>query len=269
MYNCELGLRRAHQDGDVHWLLHIDSDELFYIDTLDVRPHFTKLHHVGCQQYLYPIHEGIPEAFESTNVFADVTLFRRHYSTLPSAAHSADARSQLATAVRFWRARRPFSIHSYFLGSEQGKSATRVLPGVVPMSVHAFYPPTAADVPQCWSAFPEPCSPALRVVSAQGSPCILHYISCSYSFWRSKYKLLGSFADTKPGGAAAGGDSIKGTFHADSRDVLSADDELAAKEMYAREVCLLNSDEARLQTSAGVCMRLCAVQQALSHMLSS
>ena len=67
MYNCEHALRRAHSDGDVGWLLHIDSDEMFHIDSLDVRPHFARLQTTGCASYLYPIHEvNCPRAARQT-----------------------------------------------------------------------------------------------------------------------------------------------------------------------------------------------------------
>ncbi|KAL1510935.1 hypothetical protein AB1Y20_005763 [Prymnesium parvum] len=267
MYNAEHALRAAHAEGGVEWLVHLDSDELFYLPSLDVAPHFAALHAAGCKQYLYPIHEGVPEAVDAADVFGGVTLFRRHPSALPDAAA---ATPDAARALHFWRRRRPEESRSaYFLGSAQGKSAVRVEPGVRPMSVHAFQPAKPADVRLCWAAFAERTSPfgeALRVVRARGEPCILHCISCSFTLWREKYALLGQFGDTKPGGAAAGGESIAKTFHADSRDVIASADLQAARDMYVSQVCLLDQEEAERQVAAGVCMRIEAVRDTLPRL---
>ena len=212
LLNAEHGLRRAHADGDIDWLLHIDSDELFCIDDLDAAAHFGRLSAHGCVGFKYPIHEGCPEACEalslpSVNVFRAVTLFRRHSATLESAVlngassprESAEvgARVELAReAVAFWsRGGRHFQ-----LGSPQGKSATRVLPGVLPMSVHTWYPPDASSLPRCWASFhdrTDAVADSLRVVSPMGAPCILHYISCDFEFWWHKYKRAWPLWDSR------------------------------------------------------------------------
>ena len=82
LLNCEHCLRKAHADGDIDWLLHIDSDELFFIDDLDAAAHFGRLSSHKCVSFRYPIHEGCPEQVDSSNVFESVTLFRRHIATL-------------------------------------------------------------------------------------------------------------------------------------------------------------------------------------------
>ena len=135
------------------------------------------------------------------------------------------------------------------------------------MSVHAFHPNGPGGISRCWSGFPDRSSAfgeSLKVVRAAGSPCVLHYISCSFAFWHAKYSLLGAFADTKPGGAAAGGESMAGSFHADSRDVVLAGDHKAARRMYIEQVCLVDEEEAARQVASGVCMRVRAVQQFLT-----
>ena len=47
------------------------------------------------------------------------------------------------------------TLNGNFLGSTQGKSACRVLPGVRLMSVHAWYPPEPSALPRCWAGFAE------------------------------------------------------------------------------------------------------------------
>jgi len=49
--------------GGVAWMLHIDSDELFYLSegSGGVGAHFAELERMGCVSMLYPNHEGCPE----------------------------------------------------------------------------------------------------------------------------------------------------------------------------------------------------------------
>ena len=208
LLNAEHGLRTAHADGDVDWLLHIDSDELFFIDDLDAAAHFGRLSAHGCVGFKYPIHEGTPEASDETNVFDAVTLFRTHQTLLEQAVlGGGDPSSDATVADRAALARECMSFWAsggrhYNLGSPQGKAATRVLPGARPMSVHTWYPPDASLLPKCWAGFKDnqdPVAESLRVVNPMGGPCILHYISCSFSFWWNKYRLLGNFSNHKPG----------------------------------------------------------------------
>ena len=278
--NAEHALRSALADADIEWLLHIDSDEMFHIDDLDAAAHFGRLSAHGCVNFRYPIHEACPEAVHAaTDVFRDVTLFRRHPETVEAAvrakmeaaaaemagAAGAEAASAVqgraAAAWAFWQ--QPGRHH--FLGSTQGKSATRVLPGVWPISVHTWYPPTADQLPMCWAGFrdtQDALGASLRVVSPMGSPCILHYISCDFDFWQHKYRLLGRFGD-KPGGEAAGGVLPEGCFHTRSRDFVASATDEEAKAHYRATVCLESSEEARRQVEAGVCFRADTVRTEL------
>ena len=269
LLNTEHALRRAHAEGDVDWLLHIDSDELFHIDDCDAAGHFGRLSLHGCVNFRYPIHEGCPEEVDTDNVFQSVTLFRRHPECLEAAVKTAVQASDSAetayaaarTAHAFWRQ----SGRNFFLGSLQGKSATRVIAGARPMSVHAFYPPSAADITRCWAGFRDgqdavACS--LKVVSPSRNPCILHYISCDFRFWLRKYQLLGQFTH-KPGGWAAGGELPPDAFHVQSRDLVAAVDEATARERYETAVCLRDAEEAARQVASAVCFRCTLVRDQL------
>ena len=213
-----------------------------------------------------------------------VTLFRKHPTLLEasatrdpvgkrSAATDAQEKANAQTdaqkranahgAYQFWQSRA-----GYFLGSPQGKSATRVLPGARPMSVHTFYPPSANLLSKCWAGFldgSDCIGCTLRVVSPMGAPCILHYISCDFSFWFDKYRLLGRFSDHKPGGEAAGGLIPSTSFHAQSRELVQRclvgdGGRERAREAYGQLVALHDVEEARRQVATGVCMRVSAVR---------
>ena len=267
MLNVEHCLRHAHADGDIDWLLHVDSDELFFIDDLEAASHFGRLSAHGCINFRYPIHEGCPEVVDSTNVFESVTLFRRHPQTLSAALGTDPAPSMRAAASGAFAIWQRDGRH-YCLGSSQGKSATRVLPGAGPISVHAFHPPVASQLPKCWAGFADTqdaTGESAPVKSPIGSPCILHYISCDFSFWWHKYRLLGRFSNEKPGGAAVGGAIHPECFHATSRDLVAKDgDRSRAREVYAASVCLLDPNEAARQVAGRICMRIDAVGATLA-----
>ena len=274
MLNAEHALRHAHADADIEWLLHIDSDELFMIDDLDAAAHFGRLSAHGCVNFRYPIHEGCPEQPESDNVFRTVTLFKRHVAcveeTLNGSAPAAAAGGRrpepadlaaAAGAFAFWQ----HAGRHYFLGSKQGKSATRVLPGSLPISVHAFHPPNATDLARCWAGFEDDqdeLGASLRVVRPSGGPCILHYISCDARFWHHKYELLGQFGH-KPGGERAGGLLAADSFHVQSRRVVAQRDAALARQWYTEQVCLLDAEEVQRQLASGVCARVTHVREAL------
>ena len=267
MLNCEHALRRAHADADIHWLLHIDSDELFFIEGLDAASHFGRLSAHGCSTFTYPIHEGCPERIDSSNVFEEVSLFRTHPAMLHASVVAAAAPERARAAYDFWRARHR-SQTTYFLGSAQGKSAVRVVPGARPMSVHTFYPGVTdgGGPPKCWVGFEndDPVGANLRVMSPMGAPCILHYISCSFEAWLLKYQLLGRFADTKPSPLAGQiGEQIGDCFHTTSRDLVTRAGRAEAREAYVRQVSL-DDPEAERQIEAGVCFRRHEVRRALS-----
>ena len=59
--NCEVALSVALKMG-LQWLLHIDSDELFYTPEPSVQEHFCSLERENICQMTYLNHEGVPES---------------------------------------------------------------------------------------------------------------------------------------------------------------------------------------------------------------
>jgi hypothetical protein len=115
----------------IRWLLHIDIDELFYMDgSITLDEHLEFLDQFGAQAMTYANHEGVPETFDCVDYFTDVTLFRKHHFCVPM-SRASDA------AMQYWRQRRTHG--QYMLTYDNGKSAVRVgAPGAVPMDVHRF-----------------------------------------------------------------------------------------------------------------------------------
>jgi hypothetical protein len=128
---------------DLRWLLHIDSDELFGLAPgMSLHQHFRDLESRGIGQLSYMNHEGVPQAEDVYDPFLEVTLFRQHLAVVPISPESQ-------TAVDFWKGRNPEG--QYFLGYDNGKSATRVLPGVIPVSVHSWKLPADCKLTSCSS----------------------------------------------------------------------------------------------------------------------
>ena len=138
----------------------------------------------------------------------------------PRTDPTAAERAALARdCVRFWSD----GGRQYHLGSPQGKSATRVLPGVRPMSVHTWWPPEPSLLPKCWAGFREmrgdSVAESVRVVSPIGSPCILHYISC-FLLLVAQVPPAGSLPQPQAGRRSVGGLIDASHFHAQSRDLV-------------------------------------------------
>jgi hypothetical protein len=92
-------MRLAEQQG-LTWLLHIDSDELFYTPELSVVQHFDWLDSQGIQQLTYINQEGVPEVQQcaDSDYFEHVTLFRKHHLSLPLQAG-------VGSAMEWWKSR--------------------------------------------------------------------------------------------------------------------------------------------------------------------
>ncbi len=213
--NAEIGLELAARIG-LDWLLHIDGDELFYTSG-DVSEHFEFIpSSVGSVSYRN--FEGIPETWETYNYFREVTLFKKHEHLLERGG--AD----------IYRQRLDRSI--YLLGYGNGKSATRVLPGVLPNGVHLF---TRADSHH-------------ELLTASGGPVILHYINCGFSYYCRKYLRLGSDSWL--------GVPVPFDFYIQSRRLTGDQEGLA--ELYRREVLVDSRDAAEDLIARGILVRITA-----------
>lgn len=222
--NAELALHLA-KEKNVGWLLHIDSDELFYVGKeTSIRSHFETLNRKGIYQLTYTNHEGVPEKHDVKDYFKEITLFRRHFFHLGMSAEVRDA-------MKWWESRTQHG--QYFLAYDNGKSATRVVDGVLPKSVHSWKLPPALEH-KSFTTLVDPRSLDLSRVYSCEEPCILHYVVCGFDWFWSKYEILGEFPSSWFGGAMP----IAPCFHLDSRDVFAEGRQDVAKMFYEREVLL-------------------------------
>lgn len=244
--NAEVALQEA-LAGGFHWLVHIDSDELFYSAAPSVVPHFEMLSSRGIQQMTYVNHEGVPESEDIVDYFTAVTLFKRHHFCLP-------VTSDVQACMRFWQGRTHQG--QYLIAYDNGKCAVAVRPGLYPTSVHRW---TSAADPgfeaASFAAFADPRRLDPSKVLTTDDPCILHFVVCGLQWFRTKYEMLGRFPDSWFGDTLP----IAPCFHRDARDALWAPDGLAhLTRMYHAQVLMsegTHPGEVSRQLAAGVCVR--------------
>jgi hypothetical protein len=134
---------RVAREMGIAWLLHIDDDELFFTQHLDVQPHFSRLHAASnLSQAIYLNMEAVPATDEVPGLhFSHVTTFKRnpHVFTREVRSNSlelslrsgADSflharRQEGAKVLRTWNSVR----HKYFMGYQVGTRPGRLTQSV-------------------------------------------------------------------------------------------------------------------------------------------
>lgn len=166
--NAEHAINLARAAG-FDWLLHIDSDELFYVPEGDATGHFAALAETQIDTLAYLNFEAVPETEDAGDFFRTVTLFKTPVAELPS---------PLPTAEQALITRAGQDAEAYFHFYGNGKAAARLATSdMLPDSVHRFQ--RRGPFTEGW---------------ARG-PFILHYACCDFEAFRQKYVTLGRFAD--------------------------------------------------------------------------
>lgn len=241
--NAEIALAAARDEG-VRWLVHLDLDELFFLNARSsLALHFEELDALGICQLTYANHEGVPETEEVGDYFREVTLFRRHPAQVPM---SAAARR----AMNFWRQRTAHA--QYFLFYDNGKSAVKVDTALHARNQHVWVVSGRSA-----HAFADPRQLDPSALHLTDNPKILHFPVCGCAWFSGKYRKLGRFANTW-----AGGVTIPPCLHLDARTAAGVGDE-ALKCLFRKEVLLSDAAEAADQVAAGVCFRTHALAEML------
>jgi hypothetical protein len=199
-------------------------------------------------------HEGVPESSDQIgDFFHHVSLFRRNFNALQFT-------SQSQRAVDFWRARTAH--HQYMISYDNGKAATRVVPGAHAAGVHA------------WKISDDKTNPSgLRNVSSLADvrtldlsklyKCtdvfILHFVVCGLHWYLKKYKILDAFPNAWFGGQL----TIHPCFHLDSRNRFLKGDFEAFRQAYRNEVVIDDPAVVESQIESGVCMRVTGISDAI------
>ncbi|KAJ8599978.1 hypothetical protein CTAYLR_001801 [Chrysophaeum taylorii] len=182
MLNALDALGRARQDG-MHWLLHIDSDELFYPGpaSTSIASHFRALDDSGCSIFTYYNFEAVPERspVDEVDPFRAVSLFKRPLALVPRDA-----------PLDFWQNRAPN--REVFLFYQNGKSAVRCSVDAVPTSVHLWALRPGAATTANFHRTNDPRNEGIRRDASV--PCAVLHFACTdpVMLWR-KYATLGDF----------------------------------------------------------------------------
>ncbi|GAB4033933.1 glycosyltransferase family 2 protein [Spirosoma jeollabukense] len=161
--NVDVALHMAQEDG-IDWLLHIDSDELFYSPNQSVVEHFNELSTQGISVARYLNHEANPETDRIQNFFEEVSLFKRN-------------RESLTNFQANWLLKNLTNLTPYFNFYKNGKAAVFVTPNSFPDGVHEFKSINAS-------------------VLLTNGPFILHFPCCGFEHFLAKYRTLGQFSDS-------------------------------------------------------------------------
>ena len=244
--NAEHASIQARKQGCT-WLLHLDVDELFFVESKEaLLAHFRDLDAKDIGHCTYANHEGIAERSNVKDYFREVTLFKWNHHCLPLTRG-------VQAGMRWWRAR---SQHGqYLLCYDCGKSAVKLVDGIEPMSVHAWRTPLKRLTALCDARL----DLNERASSPETMPCVLHYVNCGAFWLRTKYEILGAFADSWFGGSLP----IAPSFHLDARDVVGTRDAEALEAFYARHLAPPGADDLARQVAAGVLRRLDAPSKLL------
>lgn len=228
------------RDAGHDWLLQIDIDELFLPAGGDARALFHALRDQPVDVMGFANMEAVPEHDVVNRPFAEVSLFKVPVEEMRRIVAPDSA---LADALR--RSRRFGS--GFFNLYSNGKSAVRLAaPGVQPFGVHDFDRPGGGARRQ-------------RVRDA----VILHHACCGLEAFKSKYRLLGRFADrwwNRYDIAAA-----IGPFHLEARDVVMGGDDRTIADFYRARVAMTDQAEVAFWESRGLLRRLSGPSRLLTR----
>ena len=233
--NVELAMVLARQ-RELGWLLHIDSDELFYSPNQSAAEHFAWLDGESLEALNYPNYEAIPERDDIHDCFREVDLFKvpPDLSRLPATA----------TRLRLLEST-PQLLPNFFHFYGCGKSVVKLsAEGMRPEGVHSFLRPNGKySAAQTTAQF------------------VLHYACCGFeTFWR-KYVTLGRFSDqwwSKYDIAATS------PVHLEARDIVATGDRDAARAFYRHRIAMQDSKQVALLLSVGLLGRVSQPRQILS-----
>lgn len=150
---------------ELDWLFHLDSDELFYCKSLDVRSVLRDVPE-EIEQIVFCNYEGICDKIYVKNVFAEVQLFKRNIKFLSEAGIEAIPKYG--------------PLKNFFSGYGNGKAASRCKEGIVADGCHGFIHSNGSP---------------LKSFIHDESAVVLHYFNCGFGQFKEKYNILGEYTD--------------------------------------------------------------------------
>jgi len=228
-------MEMARADGFA-WLLHIDSDELFYSPFESAAAHFESLENQPLETVQYMNYEAVPERDEIGDFFREVDLFK-----VPPHLNPRKVTWDLVEAVR----RMPQLHPNFFNFYASGKSAVRLSAAAMrPTGVHHFVRPDKR-----WEA------------GQSNRHFVLHYACCGFENFWTKYVTLGRFADQwwEKYDIA----NLVGRFHLEARDIVATGEREAARAFYRNRVSIQDNERINELLALGVLSRFPQPRQIL------
>ena len=235
--NVEIAIQLALKKN-LDWLLHIDCDELFYSFHGSAPDHFQSLRDRKLDNVIYANYEAIPESMDINDYFQEVTLFKKNFFLFPEVSLNEQQRTVIKQI--------PQLPEHLFLFYGNGKSAARITNGLQPDGGHRFIYRKGSGRSGSTTRKTEP------IIS--NDAVILHYPCCGFgNFWR-KYKTLGPFPDRWYNQIEIV--EAIGSFHLESRDVISLNNERVARAFYKTRAVINDKEMIQRLLSSGVACRI-------------
>lgn len=225
--NVALAQDLARQDG-CDWLLHIDSDELFFAPKQAVAAHFLEVNALPVDTVCYRNFEAVPEKADIIDPFREVDLFKVP-PELGAGPFDRNGYALLANTPQIPQKR----FHFY----RNGKAAVRLgARDMRPGGVHRFgRPGGTTNEAQATDAF------------------VLHYPCCGFDAFWQKYKTLGVFGDIWLGTFDIR--QAIGPLHLDARDMVAGNDREAALAFYRQRIAIEDKTRAEQLIRHGILTR--------------
>lgn len=196
---------------EIDWLLHIDIDELFYPNQLDLMDYFVSLQKKGIASVTFLNYESISTSENSESVFSSANYFRVNFFKRGHWLFSKEQREYIKNT--------PWLKGKYFNYYQNGKSIINLTgKKIVFYDVHSIM----AD--------------GKRLLGGHEDPLVLHFPCARYVDFRKKYKRLGDFSDVWMGYQRTG-DFIENT-HLESRDIFKLSSEAESRSYYVNNFVL-------------------------------
>ena len=207
LLNIEYGFNIALETG-VDWLLHIDIDEALFLKGARMEDHVELLENANKEMATYYNFEAIPERLDIDNYFTEVKIFKKPIKLL--------ARQNISRSGIWPAGRRYFNFYN------NGKSITKVVPGVYPLGAHRWiHDDHSLNSVQFFN------------------PCVLHYSVCGYRYFEQKYHHRGNFSDVRINKDLRKNGAM---LDLDARDAFVANDDAKARQIYTERIMMGRSE---------------------------
>ncbi|KUI97006.1 glycosyltransferase family 2 protein [Vibrio sp. MEBiC08052] len=208
--NVRLTIELARKE-QMQWLVHIDSDELFYTREIHIQAHFEKLNQKQIKNVIYRNLEALIHSRPNTKPFNRRIYFKKNYFK----NNVWEFSSQQREFLQAHQIKPEYYFHFY----QNGKSAVHLSAEITIDSVHFFN--TEQEPTAEWH---------------QDDTCILHFPCPTLDSFIKKYERLGDFSDLWRGEPRAG-DFIS-LLHLQARDTYLSGDKALLATLFEQKIAL-------------------------------